>query len=168
MKSLSKFLFLLLLGSYASLAQSPGGMGGPPSGERTRNTNSVLSLESSQPKGNSKISGIVLDETNSEAVGYATIALVNQDTKATVDGTMADENGKFSLTKIAVGNYTVVISFIGYDEKRIQDIKIEKGKDTDLGDVKLGVSSVVLDGITVTGVKSVIEEKVDRLVYHFC
>jgi outer membrane receptor protein involved in Fe transport len=167
MKSLSKFLFLLLIGSYTGLAQGPvgpGGPGGSPTGERTRNT--TLSLESSQPKGNSKILGIVLDETNSEAVGYATIALVNQDTKATVDGTMADENGKFSLTKIAAGNYTLVISFIGYDEKRIQDIKIEKGKDTDLGDVKLGVSSVVLDGITVTGVKSVIEEKVDRLVYN--
>lgn len=152
--------------SSAVLAQGPGmGPGGGQPQERTR-SNSSLNLEGSQPKGNSKISGVAIDETTNEAVGYATISLINHEDKKTVDGTMADENGKFSLTKIAAGEYTVVVSFIGYNEKRVQDVKIQKGKDVDLGQIKLGVSATMLDAVTVTGAKSLIEEKVDRLVYN--
>ncbi|MHA4742041.1 TonB-dependent receptor [Dyadobacter sp. MSC1_007] len=117
-------------------------------------------------QGNSKISGIVQDSAAVKGVEFASIALFNVADNKAVDGTTADENGKFVLSKIAPGNYKLLISFIGYKDKAINDIKIEKGKDIELGNVQLASSVQNLQEVTITGEKSLVEEKVDRLVFN--
>jgi outer membrane receptor protein involved in Fe transport len=117
-------------------------------------------------QGNSKISGIVHDSAAAKGVEFASIALFNVADNKAVDGTTADENGKFVLSKIAPGNYKLLISFIGYKDKAINDIKIEKGKDIELGNVQLASSVQNLQEVTITGEKSLVEEKVDRLVFN--
>jgi hypothetical protein len=59
-----------------------------------------------------------------------------------------------------------MISFIGFENKTIEDIIIEKGKDLDLGVIKMKESVRQLDEVTVSAERSLIEEKVDRLVYN--
>ena len=123
-------------------------------------------FEGNAPKGNSKILGYIIDSAGTVAVEYANIALINKDTKKPVDGTIADDKGKFSLAKVATGNYRLSISFIGYKSKVIDNITIEKGKDVDLGVIKLTPQTKMLAGVTVKAEKALIEEKVDRLVYN--
>lgn len=164
---------LFALGMTAAHAQFPGGPGGMPSGDgngRNRNTNNMqtpaLNLEGIAPKGNSKITGFVIDSAATQAVEFANIALYSKTTGKAVDGTMADEKGKFTLKSIAVGEYKLMISFIGFKDKTIDNIKIAKGQDIDLGVIKMNPDIKTLDEVVVTGEKSLIEEKVDRLVYN--
>lgn len=165
-------LVIVALGMTAAHAQFPGGPGGMQSGDgngRNRNTQTQqpsLNLESTAPKGNSRITGFVIDSAATQAVEFANIALFNKATGKPVDGTMADEKGKFTLKSIAAGDYKLMISFIGFKDKTIDNIKLAKGQELDLGVIKLSPDVRTLAEVVVTGEKSMIEEKVDRMVYN--
>jgi outer membrane receptor protein involved in Fe transport len=114
---------------------------------------------------NSKITGAVIDSVTSKPVEFATVALVDAAGK-TIDGTVCDENGKFAISKVAPGNYTIKITFVGFDTKEIP-VKIDDKKDnTDLGKIIISPSAQVLREVTVEGEKAIIEERVDRTVYN--
>jgi len=116
-------------------------------------------------QGNSKISGIVLDSAAAKGVEFASIALFNVADNKAIDGTTADESGKFAISKVAPGSYKLMISFIGYKDKAV-NVKVEKGKDVELGSIQLASSVQNLQEVTITGEKSLIEEKVDRMVFN--
>lgn len=120
----------------------------------------------STPKGNSKISGIVSDSAAAKPVEFASIALVNATDNKVIDGTVADVDGKFEITSVAPGKYKLLISFIGFKDKSVDNISVEKGKDVNLGNVQMSANTKTLDEVTITGEKSMVEEKVDRLVYN--
>jgi outer membrane receptor for ferrienterochelin and colicin len=116
-------------------------------------------------QGNSRISGIVLDSAAAKGVEFASIALFNAADNKAVDGTTADESGKFAIVKVAPGSYKLMISFIGYKDKAV-NVKVEKDKDVELGSIQLASSVQNLQEVTITGEKSMVEEKVDRLVFN--
>ncbi len=118
------------------------------------------------PKGNSKITGTVLDSIAAKGVDFATIALISKATDKPIDGASADEKGAFTIEKVAAGTYKIVVSFIGYNDKTIDNVTVEKGKDVRLGVIRLGTNVKLLTEVTVTAQKALIEEKVDRLVYN--
>lgn len=124
-----------------------------------------LSFAQAPAQGNSKISGIVLDSAAAKGVEFASIALFNAADNKAIDGTTADENGKFAISKVAPGSYKLMISFIGYKDKAV-NVKVEKGKDVELGSIQLASSVQNLQEVTITGEKSLIEEKVDRMVFN--
>jgi ferric enterobactin receptor len=186
LKIRSIIIAAVLLCGHSILAQfGPGGMGGGNrgggnwQGGGNQNTNengrsrqgnnqnkAELNLDGDQPKGNSKVTGYIVDEALSKAVEYANVALYNRDTKKPVDGTAADEKGKFTMNRVAAGNYYLMVSFIGFVNKTIDSITVIKGKDVDLGLIKIKENVNELNEVTVTGAKSMIEERVDRLVYN--
>ncbi|MCF2499278.1 TonB-dependent receptor domain-containing protein [Dyadobacter chenhuakuii] len=118
------------------------------------------------PKGNAKLSGEIVDSSSAKGIEFASIALYNKATGQAVDGTVADEKGKFTLSKLAAGDYKVLISFIGFVNKTIDNIAIGKGQELDLGVITLSSNTKTLNEVTVTGQAALIEEKVDRLVYN--
>jgi outer membrane receptor protein involved in Fe transport len=159
MKKLSYLIFstvfvvvLLTAANVTLFAQSPGQPAAP--------------ILDASPKGNSKISGIVLDSAAAKGVEFASIALFSVADNKAIDGTTADESGKFSINKVAPGSYKLLISFIGFKDKTVHNIKVEKGKDIELGSIELASSVQNLQEITITGEKAMVEEKVDRLVYN--
>src|SRR5687767_13722822 len=77
----------------------------------------LLAQQPELPKGNGKISGIVMDSLDNVPVQFATVALNNPATNKPIDGTVADEKGKFTLAKVPNGQFDVVISFVGYTTK---------------------------------------------------
>ncbi|WP_426293268.1 TonB-dependent receptor domain-containing protein [Dyadobacter endophyticus] len=123
------------------------------------------SIAQAPVQGDSKISGIVLDSAAARGVEFASIALFNAADNKAIDGTTADESGKFAIVKVAPGTYKLMISFIGYKDKAVS-VKVEKGKDVVLGSIQLASSVQNLAEVTITGEKSLVEEKVDRLVFN--
>nr|WP_229222369.1 outer membrane beta-barrel family protein [Dyadobacter endophyticus] len=123
------------------------------------------SIAQAPVQGDSKISGIVLDSAAARGVEFASIALFNVADNKAIDGTTADESGKFAIVKVAPGTYKLMISFIGYKDKAVS-VKVEKGKDVVLGAIQLASSVQNLAEVTITGEKSLVEEKVDRLVFN--
>jgi outer membrane receptor protein involved in Fe transport len=119
--------------------------------------------QTEKPKGNNKISGTVIDAGTKQPVEFATIALADAEGKI-IDGTVADDKGKFTIAKLAAGSYTVTISFIGYETQNIP-VALDK-KDVDLGSIAFKEEASMLNEVVVEGQRALIEEKVDRLVYN--
>ena len=114
-----------------------------------------------------KIKGTIIDGNDGKTpVEFATIALYNKATNKVIDGATTDVKGDFVISNVASGNYKIVISFVGFIDKTIENVTIDKGKDLDLGTIKLISSNKTLDEVTVTSQKSLIEEKVDRTIYN--
>jgi outer membrane receptor protein involved in Fe transport len=163
MKKIISLLALITL-SVSAIAQIPGGMGG--FGAAPKKETIIPGTAQAAPKGSAKIIGFLLDSTDSKPVEFATLALINTKTNKPVDGTVADGVGKFTLNKVAVGSYKIVVSFIGYDSKTVFVNITEKNDDRDLGVIKLQQSSKMLSEVTVEGQRALIEERVDRTVYN--
>ena len=168
MKKLS--LLLVLVGSgYLALAQNPAGTGRPagtrPTGEQSARPAPAGAPQ--PPQGNGRITGTITDAGTKQPVPYATVVLLNPATAKPVDGTAADESGKFTMSKVAAGTYTVQISFLGYKPIDKPGIVItEAGNTVALGAVTLASAAQQLKEVVVEGQRSLIEEKVDRTVYN--
>ncbi len=122
---------------------------------------------STSKKGNTTISGSIVDSSSGQPVEFANVALIDPTTNRPVDGAVCDDKGKFSISKIAEGTYTVSISFIGYETQNIENITVtDKREDLNLGLVKLASSTKILNEVVVEGQKSLIEERVDRTIYN--
>jgi outer membrane receptor protein involved in Fe transport len=116
-------------------------------------------------EGSGKISGIVKDQESGDPIEYATVAMNDPETGSPIDGTVCDEKGRFTLSRIADGKYNLVISFIGYEPHEIP-IDIVDGDNIDIGEIKLSVKAEILEAVTVEGQKVLIEERVDRTIYN--
>jgi len=111
------------------------------------------------------ISGVVIDSLTQKPVEFATVAILDHNNKP-INGTVCDENGKFIILKTAKGNYTLVISFVGYTSKKIPLHVLEKGSEISLGTIILSPSAKMLHEVVVEGQKTLVEEKVDRTIYN--
>ena len=118
-------------------------------------------------KANGKISGSVIDATNSQSVEFATVALTEPNSEKPINGAVCDEKGRFTITKVPNGTYQLIISFIGYENVVVKNIVISDKKDNvDVGPQKLATSSKELEAVVVEGQKVLVEEKVDRTIYN--
>ena len=117
--------------------------------------------------GNGVITGTLLDSADSKPISFATATLSDPGTKKTIDGSMANDNGIFTIPNLAPGTYTLTLSFMGYKTKTLIGVTVA-GNDSKvmLGTIKLSLSSNVLSEVTIVGQRALIEEKVDRLVYN--
>lgn len=114
-----------------------------------------------------KISGQLVDSLTQKPVEFATIVLINARTKKEVDGVISDEKGEFKLTEVKLGTYEIVASFLGYENKTIAEVKLDKKKpDANLDKVFMVSESLKLDEVVVTEEASLIENKIDKIVYN--
>ncbi|MES2796859.1 MAG: TonB-dependent receptor [Bacteroidota bacterium] len=164
---MKKLLFLLgvLTSVMSAQAQFPmGGLGGAKAAPKA----AIPGVQNeNQIKGTGKITGYVIDSAATKAVEFANIGLINKANNKPVDGTTADEKGKFSINKIPKGEYKLLITFIGFKTQTVDNLIIEeKGTNLDLGVIRLSQNVQTLEEVTVAGQKAIIEDKVDRLVYN--
>lgn len=114
-----------------------------------------------------KITGKVIDSLSLNPVEFATVALRRSGVDKDIDGTISHEDGSFTIPNLKPGVYDVNISFIGYSSKLISKVELTlKSPDQDLGIIQLQTDQVLLETVKVEGQKSLIENKVDRLVYN--
>ena len=144
---------------WAQFPGMPGGRQAPPAaipGTSSADT----------PKGNGKLTGTIVDSTSGKPVEFASIALVDVKTNKPIDGTIADEKGGFTLTKVPEGNFRLLVSFVGYREKTVAKLKLDRKQELNLGSIKLSADVRTLKEVEVVGQAAMVEEKVDRLVYN--
>jgi outer membrane receptor protein involved in Fe transport len=116
------------------------------------------------PKGNGRLTGTVLDAATKKPVEFATVALLPLTGDTPIDGTVADEKGRFNLRGLAPGTYRLQLSFLGY-AALTRDVTVTSGA-TDLGTLTLAATAQQLGDVTVTGEKETVEVKPDRIVYN--
>lgn len=123
-----------------------------------------------QPKptvGTGKLEGLIVDSLTKEPVAFASVVLREALEHKEVDGVLTDDKGNFRFKELKNARYELVINFIGYKTKIIGPFKINKDiQEHNLGSVLLFEEIKQLEGVTITGQKDIIENKIDRLVYN--
>jgi outer membrane receptor protein involved in Fe transport len=112
---------------------------------------------------NITVKGIIIDSAVNKPMGYVTVALQDEATKAPVKSTLAKDDGSFELKAPEGKTYQLVAVFIGYATKTIP-VKLT-GNAFNAGRILLSPSSKQLKEVTVTAVKPVMKQEVDRLSY---
>ncbi|MEO0215819.1 MAG: TonB-dependent receptor [candidate division WOR-3 bacterium] len=92
-----------------------------------------------------KIQGVVKDEDTKEPIAFADVILLN-----TEMGSATDENGNFFILNVPPGRYSVEISYLGYQTKRIEDVMVEIDRTTRLN-ITLKPSVIEIAPVTVYG-----------------
>lgn len=115
---------------------------------------------------NSKVTGTVIDSLTRQPVEFANVALVPAGSPTPVDGTICDDKGAFTISKVAAGSYEIQVSFIGFETRSLKFTIAGKGEDVNFGTIYISPTPQLLEAVTVEGQKALIEERVDRLVYN--
>ncbi len=114
----------------------------------------------------SVVSGTILDSVSKKPVDYATVSVLDQTSSKIISSTLADANGRFIIGRLAAGTYNLKVTFVGYAEKFISDIKLGDAQSLKLGNILLRGNTKALKEVQITGRKALIEEKIDRTVYN--
>lgn len=114
-----------------------------------------------------RISGTVIDSVTKETMPYTTISLFRNTGKSPLNGVLTDDKGNFKINNVHPGTYRIEVSFVGYPTKIISNVITTPSKpDKALGTVVVRPSSKALKQVEVTGAKSLIENRIDKIVYN--
>ncbi|MFL3013469.1 MAG: TonB-dependent receptor domain-containing protein, partial [Candidatus Neomarinimicrobiota bacterium] len=115
------------------------------------------------------VQGSVSDSSSGAPIEYASISLVNNRDGSVVTGGLSKKDGSFDIKEIPLGQYVVLVEFIGYAKKEIGPINIfpgDQGKIKHfLGEIFLKISSVNLDAVEVVGDESQFIQTVDKQIF---
>ena len=105
------------------------------------------------------LTGTIQDAQTKEPLSFATIQLQTAD--KTWYGALSDQNGRYSFTKLSVGEYTATVSYLGYD-KLIKTFSISKNTTLtfQLTSSTMALNEVVITASESKGVTSA--SKIDR------
>ena len=114
-----------------------------------------------------RISGVVIDSLTNKPLDYVTVSLARSTSGKNINGALTDEKGAFKIDNVSTGTYKLTINFMGYNTKIINAVETTPAKpDNHLGKILLSPSAKVLKEVSVTGEASIIENKVDKVVYN--
>ncbi|MEO0155958.1 MAG: TonB-dependent receptor, partial [candidate division WOR-3 bacterium] len=92
-----------------------------------------------------KIQGVVKDEDTKEPITFADVIILN-----TEMGAATDDNGNFFILNVPSGRYTIEVSCLGYQTKRIENVLVEVDRTTRLN-VTLKQTAIEIAPVTVYG-----------------
>lgn len=111
------------------------------------------------------VKGKVFDSKSKQPVEYATVAIYSSIDNSVITGTISDQHGEFKIKGLKPGSFYIVVSFMGYEDNRFDDIIIDRGRMlVDLGEIKLGAGRTALDEVEVVAERQSVEFKIDKKV----
>jgi outer membrane receptor protein involved in Fe transport len=96
---------------------------------------------------NGKITGKVISAASGQALSGATLFIIGKNITK-----VADLNGVFSFGKLDSGTYSMKCSYVGFEDKIVEEIVVKNNENTD---VNISLEAKLSGGITVTGIKKV-------------
>ena len=113
----------------------------------------------------SVLMGTMVDETNGRPLQAAPVEVRTVAESALVGGALTDASGRFRIEGLPAGSYFLRATMLGYAPARLDDIVLEAGSVKQLDPVRLRVSAVTLEGLSVTTERSAVRLEVDRTVF---
>ena len=112
-----------------------------------------------------EIKGTIIEEQSRETLPYVTVTLNNISDSSLVTGTITNESGEFILEKVSKGNYYIELSFVGFEDFFVQDLKFgENVKTIDVGSIKMHPSSALLGEVEISTRVSPVSNSIDKQV----
>ncbi len=91
-----------------------------------------------------KIAGQVVDAKTGETVIGANVSITG-----TTKGAATDLDGKYTISGLEPGNYSITVSYISYAKKNITGVEVEAGQTTNLN-IALKPETIGMEEVTVT------------------
>ena len=111
-----------------------------------------------------KISGIVVDSLSKKPQDFITVNLMLGGNAIKADFTKTD--GSFAFQKLKPARYSIVIVGVGFKTKTLTaDLSDSTQNQIDLGSIDISPSTVGLKEVTVTALKPIVKQEVDRTIY---
>ncbi|TKB99087.1 TonB-dependent receptor domain-containing protein [Pedobacter cryophilus] len=125
----------------------------------------VLSLSTSLFAQTSSIEGVVVDSKNQLPVDFANISIYTVKDSVLLNGTIANQEGKFILKNLKAGNYYIKVQFLGYQSKLISDLNLAANQKLNLGKINIALNQQFLNEVKVVGQQVQSVNKIDKQVY---
>lgn len=114
-----------------------------------------------------EIYGKVIDAGSDEAIEFATISIVSTTDSSVVTGNISGDEGVFIIDDVPVGEYYVIVSYIGYEEITVGPVTISgSNKKEDLGTIKINSQSENIQEVVVRQRRDAIETRLDKRVFN--
>ncbi len=110
-----------------------------------------------------RLTAVLIDESNGDPVGFATVSLTREGAQKPAKYVLSDSEGKVDITGVRPGAYKFKAELLGYVTYE-KDVKIPDVKD--LGEVKMKVDRTQLDAASVSAVGNPIIIKKDTIEYN--
>ena len=123
-----------------------------------------------QMPGSGIILGEILNEETGQPIEYASVTLIDFDSKEAINGQLSDYNGIFVFKEVKNGQYFIEIKFMGYESWTSEKIKInssfKKPTRKDFGTIFLNTKALKGQSVNITEKKEMYEFEADKLVYN--
>jgi ferric enterobactin receptor len=117
------------------------------------------------PKGGSRITGIIADSASAKPLDFITLNLM-KDKNTAVKADFSKSDGSFVFQNLKPMKYTLALVAVGYKGKTIEvDLSDSTRQSVDLGTISISQSVVGLKEVTVTAIKPIVKQEVDRITY---
>src|SRR5690606_13450982 len=117
-----------------------------------------------QLRAQSTITGTVQDKSN-QSLHQVNVLLLNAADSTLIKGSITTKNGGYKFENIHTGKYLLKYSSAGFEETHTDVFKvIGSEKEIKLGIQQLIESNIILSSVTVTAIKPLFEQKIDRMI----
>ncbi|GAB2705129.1 outer membrane beta-barrel family protein [Mucilaginibacter koreensis] len=123
----------------------------------------AATAQTTAPAGTTNIKGSVIDSATNKPLGYVTVSVLDAKTNQPVKGSLSKDDGSFELAKLQPKAYKLVLAFVGYQNKSV-NVTTKEGT-TAVGKILMSASSKQLGEVSITAVKPIIKQEVDRISY---
>jgi outer membrane receptor protein involved in Fe transport len=120
---------------------------------------SIMTLSAQTP---GSISGKITDKATKQPLPYVNVVVKENGT--VVNGSITDDNGAFSIKKLALKSYTVEVMFMGYKTLTATANLTDANKEINLGNLTIAEEATTLQEVNIVKETSTIEQKIDRKV----
>lgn len=111
------------------------------------------------------VKGQVFDKNTGEPLEFINVTVSHQGQTKILKGAITDIEGKFSISELANGSYTLTVSFTGYKDIKRQFSINEQNRSRTYNALYLAEDSKTLDEVTVVGQRSEMKLEVDRKTF---
>jgi len=114
---------------------------------------------------NVTISGIVKDKNTKANLPYVNVVLKTEKDSSFISGTVSNEEGRFSISKIKSGNYYLEVSYIGYKTTKKTLFIGNLSEYLDIKTIEIEEKTTELQEVLVIGKTAGISEEMDKKTF---
>lgn len=124
---------------------------------------SFLSISNAQSS--VTVSGIIKDKNTKTVLPFVNVVLKTEKDSSFVSGTVTNEEGRFSLSKVKPGDYFLEVSFIGYKTSKQSLFVGTLTEYLNIKNIEIEEESTSLQEVVVTRKTAEISEKMDKKTF---
>ncbi len=114
----------------------------------------------------SVVRGQLTEAATAAPLAYASVRVLQLPARTLVDGTLTDEQGKFSIA-LPLGNFLVEVEFIGFETISSPEFSLTAAQPQfDLGTLQLAATATALGEVEVTAEKSTMVLALDKKIFN--